>query len=203
MRGRSLESDVLIFFHTILMSPVQEKYNKEVIPAMMKKFGYKSAMAVPRIKKIVVNCGFGKRIVGKTGSEREAIQKNILEYLTLITAQKPFLAKAKKSIADFKLREGMPIGAKVVLRGNRMYDFLGRLINLVIPRIRDFRGIDPKSVTNEGDLTIGFKEYTPFPEVRIEKEKGIFGLEVTITTTAGIREHGMELLRLIGMPLKS
>jgi large subunit ribosomal protein L5 len=184
------------------MIRLTEQYKKEVIPAMRKKFGYKSVMAVPKLKKIVVNSGFGKTITGKTGSERDKIIEQITESLSLITGQKPVLKKAKKSISAFKLREGMLVGATVTLRGKRMYDFLEKLIWVVLPRIRDFRGLNPNSVTAEGDLTIGFKEYLPFSEVRMDKEKGVFGLEVTITTTAKTKPEGEEFFRLIGLPLK-
>jgi len=184
------------------MLSLSEKYKKEVIPKMIEKFGYKNPLAVPRIKKVVINCGFGMMQSGKTGSEREKIQQHILKGLALITGQNPVLRKAKKSIASFKLREGMQIGAQVTLRGNKMYEFLEKLIWLVLPRTRDFNGIPIKSFDNEGSLTIGFKEYTPFPEVIIEKEKSIFGFEVTITTTSKTREEGVELLGLMGFPIK-
>jgi len=173
------------------------------VPKMMEKFGYKSPMAVPKIEKIVVNSGFGKQISGKTSSEREKVINTVMEVLGLITGQKPSLRKARKSISSFKLRKGQPVGAKVTLRKKRMYDFLERLIMIVLPRTRDFKGIPLKSVDKEGNLTLGFKEYSPFPEVTIEKEKGIFGLEITIATTAKTREEGIELLRLIGVPLQA
>lgn len=184
------------------MLRLQQKYKKEVIPQMMQKFGYRNTMAVPRVEKIVVNCGFGKMVVGKGSNEREKIQEHILGSLTLITGQRPSLKKAKKSISSFKLREGMPIGTKVILRGKRMYDFLEKLIWLVLPRTRDFRGIPLRTIAQEGDLTLGFRENTPFPEVEVEKEKGLFGLEVTVVTTAKSREERIELLRLMGFPIK-
>lgn len=185
------------------MLKLSEKYNKEVVEAMKKNFGYKSIMAVPKIQKVVVNCGFGKTVVGKGAGEREKIEAYILESLATITGQKPSLNKAKKSIAAFKLREGMGIGAHCTLRRKRMYDFLEKLIWVVLPRTRDFRGIDPKCVTNQGDITIGFKEYVPFPELKVEKEKGLFGLEVTIATTAKTKEEGFTLLELMGFPFKA
>ncbi|MFH0739732.1 MAG: 50S ribosomal protein L5 [bacterium] len=184
------------------MKRLQEQYNKEVIPEMVKKFGYKSIMAVPKIKKIVINCGFGKMVIGKSGGEREKAEQYISESMAAITGQKPSLNKAKKSIAAFKLREGVAVGAHCTLRKKRMFDFLEKLIWIVLPRSRDFRGIDIKAVTSQGDITIGFKEYVPFPELKVEKEKGIFGLEVTISTTAQTREEGIELLRLLGFPFK-
>lgn len=179
-----------------------DKYNKEVMPSMMKSFGYSSSMAAPKIKKIVINCGFGKMVVGKSAGEREKVEEYISQSVAAITGQKPSLNKAKKSIAAFKLREGMAVGASCTLRKKRMYDFLEKLIWIVLPRSRDFRGVDQKSVTNQGDITIGFKEYVPFPELKVEKEKGIFGLEVTISTTAKTKDEGVELLRLLGFPFK-
>ena len=179
---------------------LKDKYKKEVIPQMMEKFGYKSPMAVPKIEKVVVNCGFGREVTGKTSSEREKFIDNILNILAQITGQRPALTKAKESISSFKLREGIPIGAKVVLRKKRMYDFLEKLIWLVLPRTRDFKVVPLKSIDKEGNLTLGFKEYSSFPEV--VPEKGIFGLEVTVVTNAKSREEGIELLRLMEFPLK-
>jgi len=184
------------------MLRLQNKYKKEVVPEMMRTFSYKSVMSVPKIKKIVVNCGFGKMVAGKGAGEREKIEQYISESLAAITGQKPSLNKAKKSIAAFKLREGVVVGANCTLRKQRMYDFLEKLIWIVLPRSRDFRGIEAKCVTNQGDITIGFKEYVPFPELKVEKEKGIFGLEVTISTTAKTKEEGRTLLSLLGFPLK-
>lgn len=184
------------------MLRLQQKYKKEVVPAMMQKFGYRNPMAVPSIEKVVVNCGFGRIIVGKGSGEREKAQEHILKNLALITGQKPTLRKARKSIASFKLRKGQAVGAKVTLRGKRMYEFLEKLIWLCLPRSRDFRGISLSSITKQGDLTIGFKEYTPFPEVKIEKEKGLFGLEITVVTNAKTQEEGIELLGLMGFPLQ-
>jgi len=169
---------------------------------MMEKFGYKNPNSCPKIEKIVVNSGFGRMIADKGSSERKKIQEHILKSISSITGQKACLRKAKKSISSFKLREGMPIGAQVTLRGKKMYDFLEKLIWLVLPRTRDFRGIPLKSINQEGNLTIGFKEYIPFPELIVEKEKGIFGLEVTVVSGAQSKEEGIELLRLIGFPLK-
>ncbi len=185
------------------MLRLKEKYKKEVIPKLMEKFGYKNPFSCPKIDKVVINSGFGRMVTGKGSSEREKIQDFVLKSLSLITGQKPAPRKAKKSIAGFKLRRGMIVGAQVTLRGERMYDFIEKLIMLVLPRTRDFRGIPLKSVDKEGNLTLGFKEFTPFPEVVAEKEKGIFGLEVTIVTTAKSREEGIELLRLLGFPLKN
>ena len=184
------------------MMRLKEKYNKEVVPGMMKKFGYKNLMAVPNIEKIVVNTGFGKLIAGKTSEEQKKIYSLILDDLALICAQRPILTKAKKSIAGFKIREGMPIGAANTLRGRKMYDFLERVICIALPRFRDFRGIDMKSFDKEGNPTIAIKEHIVFPEVSPEKAKTIFGFEITVVTTAKTREEGIELLRLLGLPIK-
>ena len=184
------------------MLKLSEKYKKEVIPAMKEKFGYTNDMAVPRIEKVIVNSGFGRQVSGKTGKEGEKIQNHILNELSLITGQKPALRKAKKSISSFKLRKGAPIGAVATLRGRKMYDFLERLIFITLPRTRDFRGIDSKLIDQKGNLCLGFKEHTSFPEISAEKEKSIFGLEMSIVTTADNKEQGLELLRLLGFPIK-
>lgn len=179
-----------------------DKYKKEVIPQMMEKFGYRNAMAVPKIEKVVVNTGFGKQISGKSSEEQKKIQNAILEDLTIICGQRPILTRAKKSISTFKLRKGMFIGVMVTLRGKKMIDFLERLINLAFPRTRDFRGIDSKSVDKQGNLTIAIREHIVFPEILPEKAKSIFGFEITVVTTAKSKERGLELLRLLGFPIK-
>lgn len=184
------------------MINLKEKYIKEVIPAMKEKFGYKSALAVPRIKKVVINTSFGRLVAGKTKQESEKIYKDILEDLALLTGQKPILTLAKNSISSFKIREGAPIGAKITLRKKMMNDFLERLINLVLPRTRDFAGISPKSIDREGNLTIGIKEHIIFPEVSDEGTRRIFGLEVTVITNARNREENLELFKLLGFPIK-
>ena len=185
------------------MQSLKEKYNKEVIPAMMKEMGYKNRMAVPSIKKVVINSSFGKAVVGKSASEREKIYNLISQDLTLIAGQKTNLVKSKKSIAGFKLREGLEIGSVVTLRKSRMWDFLERLIYLSLPRSRDFRGIDPKSIDKNGNLSIGFKEHIFFPEIFTEKEKTIFGFEVTVVVeNAKNKEAGLELYKLLGFPMK-
>lgn len=181
---------------------LQERYKKIAVPEMMKNFSYKSVMGVPKLEKVVVNCGFGKTVIGKGSGEREKLEEYIAASLALITGQKPSLRPAKKSIAAFKLRKGAVVGAMVTLRKKRMYDFLEKLVQVVLPRSRDFRGISRESVTGQGDLSIGFKEYIPFPELKIEKEKGLFGLEAVISTTAKTKEEGLELLRLLGVPFK-
>ncbi|HPO68551.1 MAG TPA: 50S ribosomal protein L5 [Candidatus Pacearchaeota archaeon] len=185
------------------MTRLKEKYNKEVIPQMMEKFGYDNKMAVPKIEKVVINTGIGKMISGKTSDEQKKIYETILEDLSLITGQKPVLTKSKKSISAFKLREGMKIGVKVTLRGQKMYDFLERLINIVLPRTRDFKGIDLKSFDKGGNLTIAIKEHISFPEISQEKLKTIFGFEISVITNAKKRDEAIELLRLMGFPLKS
>ena len=184
------------------MLKLKDKYKKEVIPQLMDKFGYKSPMAVPGIRKIVVNTGFGREAVAKTGDEQKKLQDSALESLSLICGQKAVLTKARKAISSFKLRKGMPIGAMVTLRGKRMYDFLERLINVVLPRSRDFRGIEPKSLDKEGNLTIAIKEQIVFPEISAEKARQIFGLEITVVTNAKSKEKGLELLKLLGFPIK-
>lgn len=182
---------------------LQEQYKKQVLPAMMKQFGYKSVMSAPKIEKVILNCGFGSTTTGKGAGEREKQEEYIVNALALIAGQKPSFRKAKKSIAGFKLREGSRIGAAVTLRGNKMYQFLEKLLFVALPRKRDFRGIPLSSVTKNGDLTIGFKEYTPFPEVKVEKEKGLFGFEVVVVTTAPNKEEAEALLRMMGFPLTS
>jgi len=184
------------------MAGLLEKYKKEVIPEMMGKFGYKSTMAVPKIEKVVINTGFGKQIVAKAPQEQAKFRDAILNDLASIAGQKPILSLSKKSISAFKLRENLAIGAVVSLRKKRMYDFLERLIYIALPRSRDFRGIEEKSVDKSGNLTLGIKEQIIFPEVSPENVKGIFGLEITVVTTARIHERGVELLKLMGFPIK-
>ena len=179
-----------------------EKYNKEVVPVMMEKLGRKSPMSVPKIEKVVVNVGFGKLVSGKSGQEQEKIHSVILEDLSLITGQRPVLKKAKKAIAGFKTRQGMIIGAAVSLRGEKMYDFLERVISIALPRSRDFRGISQNSFDGSGNLSIGVKEHIIFPEISPEKIKFIFGFEITVKTMAKNKEEGIELLKLMGFPIK-
>lgn len=184
------------------MDRLAEKYKLEVMPAMREKFGYHNIVAIPKIEKVVVNTGFGKMLTGKTATEKKKIYENILKDLSIVCGQFPVLTRAKKSIAGFKIRKGMPLGAKVTLRGRRMYDFLERLIYIAIPRTRDFRGIDLQSIDKSGNLTIAVKEQIAFPEIAPEDVSIIFGFEITVVTTAKTRVEGMELLRLIGFPLK-
>ena len=184
------------------MLKIKDKYNSEAVPGMIKKFGYKNAMAVPKIDKTVINVGFGRLIAGKTSDEQKKIQNTILEDLSLISGQKPIFKKAKKSISTFKVREKQIIGAAVILRGRKMFDFLERLIHIALPRLRDFQGIELSSFDRKGNLTIGIREHIAFPEILPEKAKNIFGLEITIVTTAETREEAIELLRLLGFPIK-
>lgn len=184
------------------MIKLKEKYIKEVIPQMMEEFGYKNKMAVPKIEKVIINTGFGRFVSGQGGEEQKKFQTAILEDLILISGQKPILNKAKESISSFKIREGLPIGASVTLRGKRMFDFLERLIHITLPRSRDFQGIDQKSFDKQGNLTIGLKEQIAFPEILPEKAKNIFGLEMTVVTNAKTREKGIELFKSMGFPIK-
>ena len=182
---------------------LKEKYQKEIIPAMKEKFGYKNIMTVPKIEKVVINVGFGKMISNKDSNEQKKIRATILDDLSLICGQKLVLTKAKKSIASFKVRKGMNVGAMVTLRGAKMYDFLDRVINIALPRSRDFQGISLKSFDEKGNLTLAVKEHIIFPEITPENVKTIFGFEITIVTTTKTREEGVELLRLAGLPIKN
>ena len=184
------------------MIHLKEKYKKEIIPAMMKEFGYKNPMAVPKIGKVTLNTSFGKLSVDKKGKEREKMIEDILRDMGSISGQCAVQTKAKKSIASFKTREGVSIGACVTLRRQKMYDFLERFIHITLPRTRDFRGIKASSVDERGNLTIGIKEYICFPEISPEKLKSIFGLEVTVTTTSKTKKEGLRLLELSGFPMK-
>ncbi|MCG2698901.1 50S ribosomal protein L5 [Candidatus Parcubacteria bacterium] len=172
---------------------IKEKYNKEVVPEMKKKFGYKSVFAVPRITKVVIGTGIGKV---SDEARRKAIEKSF----TLIAGQKPKVNQAKKSIAGFKLREGSPVGYSVTLRGQRMHDFLDKLINVAIPRIRDFRGLKLSAIDEANNFSIGFKEHIVFPEAIGEDTRSAFGLSVTVVTSAKTKEECAEFLKLIGFP---
>lgn len=184
------------------MDKLKKKYKDEVIPAMMQKFGYKNPMAVPKITKVTLNSSFGKEVANKGAAEREKVYNLILQDLGSIAGQKPTLVKSKKSIAGFKLREGLEIAAMVTLRKDRMWDFLERLIYLSLPRSRDFKGLDPKSVDKGGNLNIGFREHINFPEIFTEKEKTIFGFQITVSTNAKSSEEGLELFKLMGFPIR-
>ncbi len=178
------------------MPRLQDKYRKEVVSAMQKAFKIDNVMAVPKIEKVVINSGVGR--LGKDGKAIERIEKDI----TTLSGQKPVMKKAKKSISGFKLRQGTDVGISVTLRGKRMYDFLDRLIAISLPRSKDFRGIDPKNVDRSGNLNLGVKESSIFPELNYESTKDIFGLQINVVTTAKNREKGIELLKQIGFPIK-
>ncbi|MBI5745901.1 MAG: 50S ribosomal protein L5 [Nitrospirae bacterium] len=179
------------------MAWIKGVYKKEVVPALRKEFSYKNPMEVPRLEKIVINVGMGEAIANV--KMLDAAVKEI----SLITGQKPLLTKAKKSIAGFKLREGMPIGCKVTLRGNMMYEFLERLLNVALPRIRDFRGVSGKSFDGNGNYTLGLKEQLIFPEIKYDEIMAVHGMDITIVTTAGTNEEAKALLRLLGMPFRN
>lgn len=182
------------------MTTIHDIYKKKAVPQLMEKFGYKSAMAVPRLLKVTLNSSFGKLASGKTGDEAEKIGSSIAKDMGIIAGQKPVLSKARKSIATFKLREGAPIGVKVTLRGRKMYDFLDRFVNIVLPRSRDFQGLKVSSVDMQGNLTVGITEHLFFPEISPEQSKVPFGLEVTVSTSAETKEEGLELFRQLGFP---
>lgn len=185
------------------MLNLKEKYLKEVIPAMMDRFGYKNKMAVPKIEKVALNTGFGRMVGEKTSDERKKTQESVLNDLTLIAGQRAILTKAKKPIAGFKIRQGMPVGAAVILRRKKMFDFLDKFIHIILPRTRDFRGIESKSIDETGNLTVAVREHIVFPEIPLEKVKFIFGMEITVVTTAKNKEQGLELLKLLDFPIKT
>jgi large subunit ribosomal protein L5 len=176
---------------------LKEKYYKEVVPALMKKFGYKNIMEVPKITKIVVNMG-----VGEATKDAKALER-AMEDLAAITGQKPQVRRAKRSEAGFNLRKGMPIGARVTLRKDRMWEFLDRLISMALPRMRDFRGISEKSFDGRGNFNFGIPEQTVFPEIDYDKVDKIRGMDIAIVTTAETDEEAYELLRLLGFPFRN
>ncbi|MGN0458074.1 MAG: 50S ribosomal protein L5 [Eubacterium sp.] len=173
---------------------LKELYNSEVAPALMKKFEYKSVMQIPKLDKIVLNVGCGE------ARENSKVVDAIVADLQQITGQKPIVCKAKKSVANFKLREGMPIGVKVTLRGDRMYEFLDRFYNLALPRVRDFRGINPNSFDGRGNYAMGIKEQLIFPEIDYDKIDKVRGMDIIMVTTANTDEEARELLKLMGAP---
>ena len=176
------------------MNRLQEKYTKEVTPALMEKFQYTSIMQAPKIEKVVINMGIGDAI-----QNPKALEEAVAE-LTQIAGQKPVITKAKKSIANFKLREGMPIGCKVTLRGERMYEFLDKLFNISLPRVRDFRGVSKTAFDGRGNYTLGVKEQIIFPEINFDKVQIVRGMDIVIVTTAKSNEEGYALLEGMGMP---
>lgn len=176
--------------------PLKDKYKNEIVPILMKEFNYKNIHQVPKIEKIVINMG-----VGEGARNPEIIEKHAQE-LAKITGQKPIITKAKKSISNFKIRRGMPIGIKVTLRGARMYNFLYKLINIVLPKVRDFRGLDPNSFDGRGNYSFGLSEQLVFPEISPDEVKRIQGMDITIVTTAKTDQEAKRLLELFGMPFK-
>ncbi|HBE73822.1 MAG TPA: 50S ribosomal protein L5 [candidate division Zixibacteria bacterium] len=178
------------------MARLKEKYQKEVKPALIKKFGYKSQMQAPRLVKIVVNMGVGE------GTQDVKLVDAAAKDLGAIAGQRPSIRRAKKAIANFKLKAGTPVGCMVTLRGDRMYEFFDRLVNVAIPRIRDFRGVPTKSFDGRGNYTLGVKEQIIFPEINYDKVVKMFGMDITIATSARTDEESREMLRLMGMPFQ-
>ena len=174
---------------------LREQYEKKIVPALMERFGYKNRMAVPKLKLVSVNVGMSTNLL-----KDPKIPETVEATLTRITGQKPVKTLAKKSIASFKVRQGQNIGMKVTLRGARMWHFLEKLIHVTLPRVRDFRGISPKLVDKQGNLSLGFKEYIAFPEIRPDEIEKLHGVQVTVSTTAKTREEGLELFKLMGFP---
>ncbi len=179
------------------MSRLKETYQTDLMPALTKEFRYTSPMEVPRLEKIVLNMGLGEAI------QNIKVLDAAMEELTLIAGQRPVVTRARKSIASFKLREGMPIGCMVTLRKGMMYDFFDKLVNVALPRVRDFRGLSDKSLDGRGNFTVGIKEHIIFPEIEYDKIDKIKGLNITIVTTAKTDEEGKALLKMMGMPFKN
>ena len=176
------------------MSRLKETYQNEIVDAMIKKFGYKNIMEVPKLDKIVINMGVGE------AKENAKILESAMKDLEIIAGQKPITTKAKNSIANFKIREGMPIGCKVTLRGEKMYEFLDRLVNLALPRVRDFRGVNPNAFDGRGNYTLGIKEQLIFPEIEYDKVDKVRGMDIIFVTTANTDEEARELLTQFNMP---
>jgi len=179
------------------MARLQDFYSTDVVPKMREKFRYANAMQVPRLSKVIVNMGLGEAI------ENAKVLESAAEELGLITGQKPIVTKARKSISNFKLRAGVPIGVKVTLRRDRMFFFLDKLMGVALPRVRDFKGVSPKGFDGRGNYTLGIREQIIFPEINYDKIDKIKGMNITIVTTAGSDEEGLELLRLLGMPFRA
>lgn len=177
-----------------MSSRLKEIYLNEIIPEMIKKFGYKNIMEVPKLDKVVVNMGVGE------AKENVKLLDSAIADMAIITGQKPVQTKAKNSVANFKIREGMPIGAKVTLRGSKMYEFVDRLINLALPRVRDFRGVNPNAFDGRGNYALGIKEQLIFPEIEYDKVDKVRGMDIIFVTTARTDEEARELLRLFNMP---
>ena len=179
------------------MDRLQEKYQKEVVPALTEKFGYKNVMQLPKVEKVIINMGVGEAV-----GTPKALDSAVSD-LTIISGQKPLLTRAKKSLAAWKLREGMPIGCKVTLRGERMYQFLDKFMNVALPRVRDFRGVSGTAFDGRGNYAVGLKEQLIFPEIEYDKIDKIRGMNIVIVTTAQTDEEARELLKLMGMPFKA
>jgi large subunit ribosomal protein L5 len=179
------------------MARLKSKYQNEVVPAMMKEFGYKNSMQVPRLEKITLNVG-----VGEATQNAKAIDSAVAD-ITAITGQKPVVTRAKKAIANFKLREGVPIGCMVTMRQERMYEFLDRLIHVALPRVRDFKGVSNRAFDGRGNYSLGLREQIIFPEIHADRVEKTRGMTITITTTAKTDQEGLALLRLMGMPFSS
>ena len=178
------------------MSRLKEQYQNEIVDAMIKKFGYKNIMEVPKLDKVVINMGVGE------AKENAKVLESAVADLEKIAGQKAVLTRAKNSVANFKIREGMPIGCKVTLRGERMYEFVDRLINLALPRVRDFRGVNPNAFDGRGNYALGIKEQLIFPEIDFDKVNKLRGMDIVFVTTAKSDEEGRELLAQLGMPFK-
>ena len=178
------------------MPRLKDSYQKEMIPALMQKFQYKNIMQVPKLEKVVINMGMGDI------KDNPKLLDSAVNELTIISGQKPVVTVARKSVANFKVREGMKIGAKVTLRGDRMYEFIDKLVSIVTPRVRDFRGLSPKSFDGRGNYGMGFKEQLVFPEIDYDKVEKVRGMDIIIVTTAKTDEEARELLTLMGMPFK-
>ncbi len=176
------------------MARLKETYKDQVVPALMEKFQYKSIMQAPKVEKIVINMGVGE------AKENQKFLDNAIEEMTLIAGQKPVVTKARKSISNFKVREGMAVGCKVTLRGEHMYEFLDKLVNVALPRVRDFRGVSKTAFDGRGNYALGIKEQLIFPEINYDKIDKIRGMDIIITTTANTDEEARELLKLLGMP---
>lgn len=179
-----------------MMNQLKQKYQEEIVPSLVEKFNYSSVMEVPKIEKIVINMGVGDAVQNAKALD------SAVEELSLISGQKPVITRAKKSIAGFRLREGMPIGAKVTLRGTRMYEFLQKLISVALPRVRDFRGVSKKAFDGRGNYTLGIKEQLIFPEIEYDKVNKVRGMDIVIVTTSNTDEEARELLAQLGMPFQ-
>ncbi len=179
------------------MARLKEKYLKEVVPGLQEQFKYTNVMAIPKLDKVVINIGLGEAVQNPKALDAA------LNDLTLISGQKPVITRAKKSIAGFKVREGMPVGVKVTLRGDRMYEFVDRLLTVALPRVRDFHGVSPKSFDGRGNYSLGLREQLIFPEIEYDKIDKVRGMEVVFSTTAKTDEEGRALLKLLGMPFAS